>query len=82
MELPEHISIDLIKKGYDKLQLSADAHGRIAHNRAYIDNILKAGNTYYGINTGFGSLCNVRIGDRAGAAAGKPGMLSRLWYGR
>ena len=38
MELPEHISIDLIKKGYDKLTLSAAALGRITHNRAYLDN--------------------------------------------
>ena len=45
------------------LTLSAAALGRIAHNRAYLDNILKGGKTYYGINTGFGSLCNVRIMD-------------------
>ncbi len=64
MELPEHISIDLLKKEYpDNIALSAAAKKRIAHNRAYLDNVLKSGNTYYGINTGFGSLCNVRIED-------------------
>ncbi len=63
MELPEHISIDFFKKMQDKLSLSAAATGRIDHNRAYLDNILQQGNTYYGINTGFGSLCNVRIKD-------------------
>ncbi len=64
MELPEHISIDLLKNKTDNtLQLSAEAVGRISHNRAYLDNILKGGETYYGINTGFGSLCNVRIKD-------------------
>ena len=64
MELPEHLSIDLLKNGFDnKLALSAAATGRIAHNRAYLDNVLKGGGTYYGINTGFGSLCNVRIKD-------------------
>ena len=63
MELPAHISIDLIKKGYDNLQLSADALSRITNNRTYLDDILKSGNTYYGINTGFGSLCDVRIND-------------------
>ena len=63
MELPGHISIDLLKNGYDNIQLSVAATGRIAHNRAYLDNILKGGNTYYGINTGFGSLCDVRIDD-------------------
>ena len=60
MELPSHISIDNLS-GYDKLELSAEAVQRIATNRAYLDNILSKGNTYYGINTGFGSLCNVRI---------------------
>ena len=64
MELPEHITIDLLKSGFDsELALSAAASGRIAHNRAYLDNIIKGGGTYYGINTGFGSLCNVRIKD-------------------
>ena len=63
MELPEHLSIDLIAKGYDQVALSEAAFGRIKHNRAYLDNILKAGNTYYGINTGFGALHHVRIED-------------------
>ena len=63
MELPEHISIDFFRKTQEKLDLSAAATRRIAHNRAYLDNILQQGNTYYGINTGFGSLCNVRIKD-------------------
>jgi len=63
MQLPEHLSIAYLYKGQQKLSLSAEATQRIAHNRAYLDNILKQGNTYYGINTGFGSLCNVRIKD-------------------
>ncbi|MCW3122336.1 MAG: histidine ammonia-lyase [Flavipsychrobacter sp.] len=64
MELPEHISIDTLRNIKEiQLELSAAAKGRIAHNRAYLDNILKGGETYYGINTGFGSLCNVRIKD-------------------
>lgn len=64
MELPEHISIDTLKFTQEiELELSAAATGRIAHNREYLDNILKGGETYYGINTGFGSLCNVRIKD-------------------
>lgn len=63
MELPEHISIDYFRKSQDNITLSAAAKGCIDHNRAYLDNILKVGNTYYGINTGFGSLCNVRIKD-------------------
>ena len=64
MELPEHLTIDLLKdwKG-NSIELSEAAKARIAENRAYLDNILKNGKTYYGINTGFGSLCNVRIDD-------------------
>jgi histidine ammonia-lyase len=63
MELPEHLSIGQLGNWADKLALSAAAKERINTNRAYLDNILKGGGTYYGINTGFGSLCNVRIKD-------------------
>ena len=63
MELPEHITIDLLQKGFETIKLSAAAEDRIAHNRAYLETVLKEGKTHYGINTGFGSLCNVRIGD-------------------
>lgn len=62
MELPEHISIDFFRSQQGStLALSAAAQQRIAHNRAYLDNILSGGDTYYGINTGFGSLCNVKV---------------------
>lgn len=62
MELPEHISIDFFRsQNIDALAMSADAKQRIAYNRSYLDNILKGGGTYYGINTGFGSLCNVTV---------------------
>lgn len=63
MQLPEHISIDFLSNWDESLALSEDAYARIGINRAYLDTILKQGNTYYGINTGFGSLCNVRIAD-------------------
>jgi histidine ammonia-lyase len=64
MELPQHLSLDILQawKG-NSLEQPADAVQRVAENRAYLDNILKGGGTYYGINTGFGSLCNVRIKD-------------------
>jgi histidine ammonia-lyase len=62
MQLPAHISLDYLKNiGNTTISLSPDAHNRIAHNRAYLDAALSSGNIYYGINTGFGSLCNVRI---------------------
>ncbi len=63
MELPAHISIETLKNLSGTLELSAEAINRISINRAYLDNILKSGKTFYGINTGFGSLCNVRIRD-------------------
>jgi len=45
-----------------KIALSAEAAQRIEHCRQYLDNKLAGKNdTFYGINTGFGSLCNVRI---------------------
>lgn len=64
MKLPEHISIDFLNAfGANSLELSDLAGERIAVNRNYLEDILKNGATYYGINTGFGSLCNVRIKD-------------------
>lgn len=45
-----------------KIALSTAATERIAHCRRYLDDKLAASSeTFYGINTGFGSLCNVRI---------------------
>lgn len=64
MELPEHISVSFLgETEFSDLRLSAQALQRIGTNRHYLDDVLKKGNTYYGINTGFGSLCNVRIAD-------------------
>jgi histidine ammonia-lyase len=62
MELPEHITIDTLAQGSpERIVIPAAAQERIATNRAYLDEILRGGQTYYGINTGFGSLCNVRV---------------------
>jgi histidine ammonia-lyase len=63
MELPEHLSIDFLKNSGETLEISAAALARITRNREYLDKILEGNDTYYGINTGFGSLCNVRIQD-------------------
>jgi len=68
MELPDHLSIELLSQSTPAISLSADAAARINHNRSYLEQILKGGGTYYGINTGFGSLCNVRINDSELAA--------------
>ncbi len=61
MLLPEHISLDQLTALQGALELSADNKKRITQNRSYLDQILSKGETYYGINTGFGALCNVRI---------------------
>ncbi len=64
MELPHYISIDEVGEILkDHLTLSERDLERIRSNRNYLDGKIKSGNTYYGINTGFGSLCNVRITD-------------------
>jgi histidine ammonia-lyase len=62
MQLPDHISIDFLQNWTNNtLEISDEAIKAIETNRQYLDNILQEGKTFYGINTGFGSLCNVRI---------------------
>jgi histidine ammonia-lyase len=64
MVLPEHISLDFLEQwNNSKMELSSETVQRIKLNRDYLDAIIQKGETYYGINTGFGSLCNVRIED-------------------
>jgi histidine ammonia-lyase len=64
MVLPDHLSIDSLSSLYNKtIEITPAASQRIRHNREYLEEVLKDGNTHYGINTGFGSLCNVRIDD-------------------
>jgi histidine ammonia-lyase len=62
MTLPDFLTLsDLTAMPAGPLSISATAWERIGTNRAYLNAILQQGGTYYGINTGFGSLCNVRI---------------------
>ena len=63
MSLPEHLTLDDLAalRPQDPIALSDAAIGRIAANRAYLESVIAQGGTYYGINTGFGSLCNVRV---------------------
>jgi len=64
MDLPEYISFSLLNDWQENtLSFSESAQQRVDINRNYLDGIIRGGNTYYGINTGFGSLCNVRIAD-------------------
>ena len=60
--LPHYLQLDDLKAGLPaSLTLSSDAADRIGANRLYLEAIIQKGGTHYGINTGFGSLCNVRI---------------------
>jgi len=63
--LPDHLRLDDLATlpANTTIALSAAATERIAGNRAYLESVIAQGGTYYGINTGFGSLCNVRIAD-------------------
>ncbi|MGB1248700.1 MAG: histidine ammonia-lyase [Chitinophagales bacterium] len=61
----QHISIDRIAKAIsnkEKLSLSEEAKNAILKCRQYLDNKVKnSDKLFYGINTGFGSLCNIKI---------------------
>lgn len=66
MELPAHLSIgQLSGLLQQKITLSGKDYQNIRTNRAFLDRKVASGQTFYGINTGFGSLCNVRIGEDA-----------------
>ena len=61
----EHLSISRVKEIVDaklELKLSTNASARIAKCRQYLDDKMATGkNVFYGINTGFGSLCDTVI---------------------
>ena len=44
-----------------RVEIAAEARGRMSSSRATIQEILDAGQTVYGVNTGFGKLSDVRI---------------------
>lgn len=56
----DHVSE--VTRGKYALVLSAESIGKIEKCRSFLDNKLaKKDSLFYGINTGFGSLCNVKI---------------------
>jgi histidine ammonia-lyase len=64
MTLPAHLTIaDLETLIGTNINLSDNDLQKVNANRNYLDKKIASGQTYYGINTGFGSLCNVRIND-------------------
>jgi histidine ammonia-lyase len=47
-----------------QIELSEESRQKIRNCRAYLEaKLTRKGNLYYGINTGFGSLCNIQIGE-------------------
>lgn len=64
---PDHLSLETIAailRENHTIGLSDEARRRLRHCRAYLDNKLQQDDAlHYGINTGFGSLCNIRISD-------------------
>lgn len=61
----EHLSIDAIKNiinANKKIELSEESRNKIQACRNYLDKKLESGDAaIYGVNTGFGSLCKVKI---------------------
>ena len=53
--------IDAVAVGGCRVEVAGDARGRVTESRALIESILAAGETVYGVNTGFGKLADVRI---------------------
>ena len=45
------------------VDLGDDARRRIAESNEFVDDVVAHGDTVYGVNTGFGQLASVRIGD-------------------
>lgn len=62
-EIFDEITIENINELLQsEIGLSDQHTERIEKCRTYLDNKTKGGETFYGINTGFGSLCDVKIG--------------------
>jgi histidine ammonia-lyase len=53
--------IEAIALHANPVEISADARSRVSEGRSFIEEILAAGETVYGVNTGFGKLSDVRI---------------------
>ena len=58
----EHVTIARLDEGLARsLAALRRDPGRVQRSRAVVDEALRSGETYYGINTGFGALARVRI---------------------
>lgn len=65
IELPQHLNIDALKEilTAGKIAYSEATQKKIQGNIEFLNSKLRSGHTYYGVNTGFGSLCDVRVPD-------------------
>jgi histidine ammonia-lyase len=61
-KLTTKLLVDAAKQVNPKLQVSAKAKARLKKFRSIVDESTKSDNTFYGINTGFGLMADVRIG--------------------
>ncbi|MDZ7632575.1 MAG: aromatic amino acid lyase, partial [Gemmatimonadaceae bacterium] len=50
-----------VARGHARVVLASEAHERIVRSREYVESLVAADRTVYGITTGFGRLANVRI---------------------
>lgn len=62
MELAEHIRLHELEKHLEQpIRLSPNRLEKVARNREYLEQRIAREEVHYGINTGFGSLCDRRI---------------------
>tara|TARA_B100000029_G_scaffold501253_1_gene574282 strand:- start:8 stop:241 length:234 start_codon:yes stop_codon:yes gene_type:complete len=52
-----------IAEGSAIAKLSEKSRKRMVDSRAAVENLIESGETVYGINTGFGAMSSIRIGD-------------------
>src|SRR5579863_3663108 len=53
--------IDAVALGRCHVEVNGETRRRVAESRKQIEDIVAAGETVYGVNTGFGKLADVRI---------------------
>ena len=53
-----------VSKNRVKVKLSEGARRKIIQSRKKVEDMMKEGETIYGVNTGFGDLVNIRIGEK------------------
>jgi histidine ammonia-lyase len=53
--------VEAVAQSAGPVKIASGAHSRVVEGRERIEAILKAGQTVYGVNTGFGKLADVRI---------------------